>query len=228
MSNLRQIGIAMKTYAHDNRDHYPRATTSRPDSALTVVYFYIQTNLQTDPFVHGVPNDATGAMFLLVRYRYLTTALFVCPSTDDYPDPLNGLPAQTMSNFTLTDPPGRNYSYSFLCPFTDVTYSEHSGEYHYSPKLPAGFPLGADRNDCTDRDATKVPTRDKSILQKMNSHNHKARGQNVLFNDGHVAWCDTPFVGIDQDNIYADKIQNIRQDFFGKPADKNDCVLVPA
>jgi hypothetical protein len=36
----------------------------------------------------------------------------------------------------------------------------------------------------------------------MNSRNHKSEGQNVLFNDGSVQWCKTPFVGYARDNIY--------------------------
>lgn len=229
-SNLRQIGIAMKLYAHDNRDHYPRGNTLEElgaESGLTVAYFRDQTNIHGDIF-RGAYHDATLAMFLLVNRKYVTTAIFICPSTDDVPDDLGGYPPEQMKNFTLTNPVGRNYSYSFICPFTDPGYSDHSGEYHYGPKLPADFPLGADRNDCVDRDASKIPTTDPYVLKRMNSKNHKAKGQNVLFNDGRVVWCTTPFVGIDQDNIYADKIQNTRQFFYGKPADKTDCVLVPA
>jgi len=29
-------------------------------------------------------------------------------------------------------------------------------------------------------------------MEMMNSRNHRGKGQNVLFNDGHVAWCNNP------------------------------------
>lgn len=36
----------------------------------------------------------------------------------------------------------------------------------------------------------------------LNSDNHRAEGQNVLYRDGHVAWCQSPMVGSNGDNIY--------------------------
>jgi len=59
----------------------------------------------------------------------------------------------------------------------------------------------------------------------MNSSNHKRKGQNVLFNDGHVSWEDTPFCGHSQDNIYTRSTQagaNISM-----PASKYDSLLSP-
>ena len=48
-------------------------------------------------------------------------------------------------------------------------------------------------------------------MKAMNSRNHKSEGQNVLFNDGSVQWCKTPFVGYARDNIYTRAIVDPNQ-----------------
>jgi hypothetical protein len=62
-------------------------------------------------------------------------------------------------------------------------------------------------------------------MQFMNSQNHAGKGQNVLFHNHSVIWCNNPFVGHAQDNIYTRQgdVANKR----GTPANKYDTVLVP-
>src|SRR6266581_7014364 len=75
MSNLRSIGQAMKIYANDNNNHYPRTIYIDGDMP-----FCFQDEARPDPFagpgLHD--NDVTGGMFLLVRYRYLKLENFLC------------------------------------------------------------------------------------------------------------------------------------------------------
>ncbi|HEY7119458.1 MAG TPA: hypothetical protein VH475_22895 [Tepidisphaeraceae bacterium] len=84
--------------------------------------------------------------------------------------------------------------------------------------------MAADRND-GDRWRTTDPDAPQSKTQPMNSSNHRRKGQNVLFNDGHVSWCDTPFSGHARDNIFT------RYSPLGVtvaiPVDKYDSVLSP-
>jgi hypothetical protein len=142
-------------------------------------------------------------MFLLVRGKYLTTGVFVCPSTDHEPDRMDGRPAQERANFSRTDPVGQNYSYSFATPFTWYGGGSLDAEYVYSRKrLPAGFVIGADRNECRSRSQNLSPDAPPADLKMMNSLNHNAAGQNVLYNDGRVAWSTTPFCGMNRDHIY--------------------------
>ena len=227
-SNLRQIGLAMKMYAGDFKE-YPRRIASKTGGAP--MYFTWQTDLTADPFSAGY-HEAVGAMFLLVRYRYVTTAVFVCPSTNHQADTLNGLPPQLCSNFKLILPDQTNYSYSFQCQYTGPKEAGRLDEvavrqYRYTTNFPSDFPLGADRNECINRCASLVPSGSPEVLKLMNSKNHFGNGQNVLFNDGRVLWCNTPFVGINHDNIYTEASEKLHWDIPGVPQHKLDCVLVP-
>ena len=46
---------------------------------------------------------------------------------------------------------------------------------------------------------------------QLNSPNHKYKGQNVLYLDGHVAWRDNPYCGFRWDNIWIRKQSNVTQ-----------------
>jgi len=59
----------------------------------------------------------------------------------------------------------------------------------------------------------------------MNSQNHKRKGQNVLYNDGHVVWCNNPFVCVNRDNIYTRAGNTIDTRLW--PHGKDDSVLLP-
>lgn len=233
MSNLRQIGIAMKTYAFDHRNQYPRVTALQDSNmAGTPEYFSGQAHYVNDPFYFSlVKHDPTASMFLLVRNKYLNTAIFICPSTDHRPDDLRGNAQDQVVNFSLTDPVGENYSYSFATPYTEVGADYGAKDYYFGPKLPSDFPLGADRNECIDRwcqNACNHPdTAKPSEITRMNSVNHHSAGQNVLYNDGRVVWCTTPFAAINRDNIYTDQLHSGRGGFPAVPYTKFDTVLVP-
>jgi hypothetical protein len=67
--------------------------------------------------------------------------------------------------------------------------------------------IAADRNDAIDRWRSTNPDAPQSVMEIMNSRNHKGKGQYVLFNDGHVTWCYIPFVGYNRDNIYTSAIR---------------------
>ena len=62
-------------------------------------------------------------------------------------------------------------------------------------------------------------------MKQMNSQNHKKDGQNVLYNDGHVVFCDNPFVGVDRDNVYTRAGSTEPRN--GIPSNKNDSLLLP-
>jgi hypothetical protein len=143
-------------------------------------------------------NDVTAAWFLLIRHNYLTPGVFVCPSTDHVPDSLGGVGRLQRSNFEQTDPPGQTLSYSL----TNTTSPTASKFFLLRARARSDYALAADRNDAEDRFASMTPDAPTNVLTRMNSRNHRAQGQNVVYHDGHVAWSETPFCGAWRDNIY--------------------------
>jgi prepilin-type N-terminal cleavage/methylation domain-containing protein len=197
-ANLRSIGQALKQYANDNKDQYPR--TRNFEAGSTIRYF---TNPHaTDPFLPSGPenNDVTAAIFLLIRYKLLPVASFVCPSSNQRPDSLGGLSADQRSNFETTKPFGETLSYGITTPFPEDSLV--SWGYRWGAKLPSAYPIAGDRNDGIDRFKNLNANSPQADMKLMNSRNHASAGQNVLYNDGHVSWAENPFVGMAQDHIY--------------------------
>ena len=237
-ANLRSIGQAMILYAQENHGQYPR-TWYAPN---TVAHFF-NCDGSGPPFgreangtlIPGSPreNDLTAGYFLLIHYGFLPPDVFVCPSTDHQKDPLlrptdppwKQRDAALRSNFIVTGPLGKDFSYSFTDPYPgDNGRGPLESTYQYRPTDPADLALAADRND-GQRWNTTDPDAGQAKIQPMNSSNHKRKGQNVLFNDGHVNWETTPFCGHARDNIYT------RPDQPGAtlaiPASKYDSLLTP-
>jgi len=223
-SNLRQYSQAMLAYAWDNKDQYPRVRAIPGEIPVFFTGFLVN-----DPFTNlgaPYPNDVTAAQFLLVRYKLLPLNIFICPSSNQQVDDLNGRAVSQCSNFSNSLPYGWGLSYSFANPYPNtVQFAPEDIEYKFNPRTRSDFAIAADRNDGDDRFKNLKPTAPQSDMKAMNSQNHKREGQNVLFNDGHVVWCNNPFVGVDRDNIYtrAGDMANKR----GWPHGKYDSVLLP-
>ena len=198
-SNLRQIGMAVKMYVNDHKT-YPRTRAFDPKKNLGPTSHFTNPDAP-DPFMASGPveDDVTAAYFLLIRQNYLTPGVFVCPSTDQTPDALGGVDRRQRSNFEQTDPLGQTLSYSFTSPYQPFAGSKF---FLLRARAPSDYGFAADRNECVDRFASPSPDSPKSILMRMNSLNHQAQGQNVVYHDGHVAWSETPFCGAWKDNIY--------------------------
>jgi len=210
MSNMHSIGQAMQIYAGDNKKQYPRtyyADGSFPD--------FFKDEAKPDPFVIDpregdlYANDVTAGMFLLVRYRMLKLENFLCPSSNQELDRVfsasgEEIPPTQRTNFRRTHPASGTLSYGFANQYPPVTRYLNSSisQFRHSPSAPAQNAIAADRNDPVDRYRSTNPDASRDDIKAMNSRNHKSEGQNVLFNDGSVQWCKTPFVGYAQDNIY--------------------------
>jgi prepilin-type N-terminal cleavage/methylation domain-containing protein len=208
MANLRYVGQAMKIYAIDNKGQYPRTLYVDGSSPR-----FFKDEARPDPFAGAnlYENDITAGMFLLVRYRMLKLENFLCPSSNQELDRVfstTGVeisPTQR-SNFRLTHPQSATLSYAFANQYPPVAYYGSSvRDFKHCPSAPAQNAIAADRNDGIDRYRTKDPDAPREDIMAMNSRNHRSEGQNVLFNDGSVQWCKTPFVGYARDHIYTFK-----------------------
>jgi len=221
-SNLRQIGIAQQMYAAENKGQYPRVVYVGAGAA-----HFFSGFADRNPF--GWPNgphynDITAGIFLLVRAKMLNLEVFICPSSTQTVDTLGGTSPLHHSNFSDTFPLSAHLSYAFASQYPDLhSYTLSAAEYKHSPTAPQDNAIAADRNDAVDRHKNPNWNAPKSDIQEMNSRNHAGKGQNVLFNDGHVAWCDNPFLGHLHDDIYTRDAPN----FILRPAHKYDSYLLP-
>ncbi len=218
-SNLRQIGTAETMYANENHGAYARTTyvSNAPPTQGTGA-------AAPNPFGPGgpSPNDVTAAMFLLMRAEKLPTKILICPYNDVYEYEPDKADVSNRSNFTNYK---LNCGYSIANPYPSD--QAVAAGYKWTNKLPAGFALAADVNPGTDapRDDVLGPSIDSPppILRKANSQNHEKEGQNVLFADGHVDYLISAFVGMNRDNIYDNKANQVN----ASPVDREDSVLLP-
>src|SRR5690606_23595320 len=132
-------------------------------------------------------------------------ALFICPSTDDEPDPLGDEPATLRGNFSDR----KHLSYSIALQYPTAEGGAQSG-YYWGVEMKGELPVAADMNGGDGESSPKASelTTDspESEVRHGNSPNHNRKGQNVLYFDGRVEWSPTPFAGINRDNIYTRSI----------------------
>src|SRR5439155_20422868 len=104
----------------------------------------------------------------------------------------------------------------------DAALAERGYRWGVRPHASAEFAIAADLNSGTSHVglAPGAPTR---AMQNANSRNHEGDGQNVLYADGHVDWRQSVFVGVNADDIYADKNGTLT----GPPTDVDDSLLLP-
>jgi len=244
-SNLRQIGIAQGMYAGENKGRYPRTYTANGESIPS----YFTGPLDQIPFdnrpwmpsggpiSHTLHNDPTASIYLLVHYKMVGIDVFLCPSSDQTPDSVKNsvtgaeVPPTDRFNFSDEMPYSWSLSYCFALPFTqDRVEFDRETEYRHDPTAPPQNAIAADRNDGLDRWKSTNPNASQSDMQVMNSRNHKGKGQNVLFNDGHVTWCNNPFVGYNRDNIYTSASPSRPPEISGRkhvPSNRFDSNLGP-
>jgi type II secretory pathway pseudopilin PulG len=207
-SNLREIGAAFQKYAKANAGAFPRVVHDAVNNPGG--YFAYSGPYAPNPFAGDgrvAANDVTASLWLLVRGGYASPAVFVCPSSSDYADPLTdamGKPtaATERSNFKRA----RNLSYSYASPFSAAA------GYKFNEYLPSDFVLVADKNPGKSwgSDVTG-PAFNAPLLElaKANSFNHQRAGQSALYADMHVEFKQSPYCGFGYyatgsagDNIY--------------------------
>jgi prepilin-type N-terminal cleavage/methylation domain-containing protein/prepilin-type processing-associated H-X9-DG protein len=225
-SNLRQIGTSMMMYSNDNKGAYPRTNYS-VGAGLTAFSSAGSTQM---PITN---NDVTAAMFWLLRSQELTAELFICPSSNDDRDTFGGGTNTALQRMNFSAKNNTSYGFSSMYPDAAAV----SAGYKWNNTLGADFATGADWNPATNGGySVTAPTSDSaaaSLMTKANSLNHQGAGQSVLFGDGHVEWANTPFVGMNKDNIYtkaggtATAPQQTGGGAGGNPLWKGDTVILP-
>ncbi len=250
-ANLKSIGQAILLYSNDNKGAYPR-TLYVDTSALAPGLSGISSPFAaSDPFAMvtsaGTPSTATAvnnvpmSLFLLIRTQDIGSEVFTCPSSnaqkDDYGGGSNS--AQNRSNFTNIQ---NNLSYSYANPYPTST-AVGSGYKLNQGSCGSDFAVAADINPGVLGNGTDVRVvRSNSPSSQMkygNSANHDRDGQNILYGDGHVSFENSPFVGVNRDNIYTTSDTTglttgstnasalLTSSTLVSPVDGNDSVLLP-
>lgn len=209
--NLRRLGIALSLYGKANRDELPRVIYDPKALPNGAGYVAFTGPDASDPFAAGgpvSPNDVTASLWLLVRGGYVSsdytpiTSAFICPSSGNEPDRMcdaAGMPVGVRQRSNFRSP--SNLSYSYAVPFGNAPGYGLKADF-----IGKDFVLMADKNPGAKGPSQNAagPAYDAPPLEMAigNSRNHLGAGQNVLFGDMHVEFRETPYCGVQGDNIY--------------------------
>ena len=230
-SNLRQIGLALNTYAKDNEERFPALNSPATDDTIigtdaddggTLVtddpnncafrnlydnspdnpFDLDDSNLGSDPGVRTV----SSCMWLLNSYGLATPQLFVCPSVKSKQnsggDPLKEKDDSVKSPKYFSD------FYTDIeagaGPLICYSFQNPWGS-GWNTNARPGFVIGADENN-GDNPLITADGKDGSgqpmDMKLARSANHQSEGMNVLKVDASVSFEDNPHVGLEGDNIY--------------------------
>ena len=199
--NLNRIARGILNYADDNNNSLPAVNTSAGQPWWKVGSKTQQTH------------SNTRHVWLLVKHDYLSPKVFVCPGRKTKTIPLEVALAKTFSDF-----PSKGY----------ITYSSRLICDPAKARIPQALtPLMADSNPIfegrlehsnvtSDTEFSPVELCEK--LMKINSRNHRGKGQNVMFSDGSVRFIKTRFI-----NNHTDDIFTVRNIVIYRGVEKPDC-----
>jgi prepilin-type N-terminal cleavage/methylation domain-containing protein len=236
-NNLRQIGLGMLIYSSaDPRHSFPRTLfdPKKDKLLLSTAGHGVAETFGHRGYVGE--NNVPASLFLLMRTQHLSPALFICPSS------ALGTPGFTQESIEESsnwDQIPENLSYSMAAPFPGPT--GEGARFVWGEKLGAEFAIAADMNPGTRGGGSPPnnsvgPAHDAAPRQMAaaNSNNHRNKGQNVVYGDGHCAFETTPYCGAVhrntgiRDNIYAAGTGDRGVcDESAFPEDPRDSVLLP-
>jgi prepilin-type N-terminal cleavage/methylation domain-containing protein/prepilin-type processing-associated H-X9-DG protein len=255
-SNLKQIGQAILLYANDNQGNYPRTVyigssagnwVPAPNGGPNCMGYLVSgaSGLGlTDPFSISdvaveftTANNVPQSLYLLLRTEDILSAVFTCPSAGQTPDNYGGGANTALNQINFTNI-ASNLSYSYANNYPDV--SAIGTNYRLVQGMEPSFAVAADINPGTAGGSganNVIAVTSSSSSQDMrlgNSQNHNKDGQNVLYADGHVEFQNSPFVGVDRDNIYTRggavfgfNAGPTGENLYDSPYAANDSVLLP-
>jgi len=192
-----QIGAALQGHAAANAGVLPQADPNRRR--------WLPSN--GEPFTSN-----SASLFKLVKDQFAPALVFVCPAGSGRPMVFRIRPV--MDDFPSAD----HISYSY----------QHSlGGRRISVNDPSLAAVSDNMAILSDQTPVFVGGRFRPERVDSSSPNHGRRGQNVLYLSGHVAWRQTPWAGVDGNNIFlAEGVDNYRGD--ETPSGQTDSFVLPA
>jgi prepilin-type N-terminal cleavage/methylation domain-containing protein/prepilin-type processing-associated H-X9-DG protein len=208
-SNLTGLFKAMYTYSVTNRDKFPKYHSQGASGSVTGFIERGRNTTDQATVLTDLEDNATAALWLIVRDGSADTKSFLCPSDKlGEPDPvvqINGIQyTQTAVNLANTWDIGlpKSLSYSLMNMY-DV-----NALIHWSSGATAAYAIMSDDNNAsinsvhTSIKGDNLSTRE--IKQQENSQIHAdGEGQNLLFGDGHVSFETDPYQGQSSENVFA-------------------------
>ena len=208
--NLSVIGKAMIIYANDYDDELPRA------GGRNSTWSFGLSNWMADNrfAAYGLSADGSGGIatitssfYLIVKYAEVSPKTFICPgdegATEFKPSDYGERDSDILKFWDFGLLPSGHCSYSYHMPY---------GLYTLTTSSEPSMAVAADRNPWISSSAAKGkdptllsmynPEGSREAVKIGNAIAHDEEGQNVLFLDGHVNFEETPFCGINGDNIY--------------------------
>ncbi len=234
-NNLHQIQLALIFYSNTEHDHsFPRTFYKQKQKQLQLdnAGFMVAETFGNKGYVGD--NNVPASFFLLMKTSGLPPSMFICPATNATPwDPK--VSVNLSSNWeSIPD----NCTYSLATPFPSDTVA--GAEFDWRNAYRSEFAMVADINPGTRGGGSPPnnvtgPAHNASfkLMRAANSNNHKNRGQNVAYGDGHVQFQITPYCGEihpggTRDNIYtAGTGDGGICSELATPVDKHDSVLMP-
>ena len=204
-NHLSQIGKACQAFAASNKQAWPDVLSKAEDAANWANIGGTRGADGAD--VAGDIESNTANFWQLIRAGYADNpALFVCPSQGSHVADTSIADYNAVRDFWKPE----NVSYSF---------QNVAGPYRLTSAASSMMPVAADANpqrfdmasavadlgttainyEVADWGTLGVPS---SNMWKLNSPNHKFKGQNVLYLDGHVIFENSPYCGVKYDNIW--------------------------
>jgi prepilin-type N-terminal cleavage/methylation domain-containing protein len=152
----------------------------------------------------------TRAFWIFVRQGDMTVKQFVCPSSNNVPDPTND--AEVLYDFGSL----ANVSYGYQVPFGPRATRPSQDSDNRIAMVADGSPFrtgGPDFDDFQDEEGKELFSTDPDVIfgpdrwRPFNSSNHGGQGlgegQQVAFPDARASFQTRPTVGVDNDNIYS-------------------------
>ena len=232
-SNLKQIGLACRTWASNHRQKWPKVYTDKSASWEKIGETRTDKDLPgSSSTPTGDPTDATGTdvnsntanFWTLIANQGLSVDVFMCPSAGNLRD------STVVNAAQLRDFRGDSYvSYSYQnvlgkYSLTETVAAQSTSyavaadvnpmrrDYYAKGGLVSGTDAKTDTylltkphyEDSDDTRTWNVSLGAEGIKNawQLNSPNHKFKGQNVLYADGHVDWKEHPYAGTAYDNIW--------------------------
>ncbi|MFA5865497.1 MAG: type II secretion system protein [Phycisphaerae bacterium] len=163
-------------------------------------------------------------LWKLVRGEFAQPEIFNCASSNQAGNKVNMKDDNTTDPTCFTDFPygpksnaakwsdqdlsNNNISYSFIQTWSVFTKGKGSWDLWASDVDPRAV-IGADANNNLDPSRIPVTTNkptQSELKASINSTNHGGDGQNALYADGHVAFVQTAYCGIADDNIFTSRV----------------------